>query len=129
MSGRMRARWIAWGGVGLWAALIFAASSVPGSNVPGRFGALAHFVEYAVFGGLLFIAYRADVPARRAIVLAIVTASLYGITDEFHQSFVPMRMPDPMDWLVDTLGAITGALVAAGVTRQVLRHRESRNEG
>jgi VanZ family protein len=39
-----------------------------------------------------------------------VLASAYGITDELHQAFVPLRMPDPMDWLVDTVGAAVGAL-------------------
>jgi VanZ family protein len=31
--------------------------------------------------------------------------SLYGISDEFHQSFVPGRTPDPVDWATDTAGA------------------------
>ncbi len=38
-------------------------------------------------------------------LLPIVFASLYGITDEFHQRFVPGRTCDVFDWAADTTGA------------------------
>ncbi len=44
----------------------------------------------------------------RALLVAIVLATLYGVTDEFHQSFVPNRNTDPKDVLVDFLGATAG---------------------
>ena len=47
---------------------------------------------------------------------AIALATLYGVTDEFHQSFVPNRMTDPKDLLVDFLGATAGALAAMRFT-------------
>lgn len=72
----------------------------------------AHFCEYTVFGALLANALRCRLPLDRACVLAIVCASLYGVTDEIHQLFVPGRMCDPMDWLVDTLGASLGSGLA-----------------
>jgi VanZ family protein len=43
-------------------------------------------------------------------VLAIVTASAYGITDEVHQFFVPFRESSWLDWLADTIGAAIGAM-------------------
>ena len=46
------------------------------------------------------------------MLLAIVVASAYGVTDEFHQLFVPGRACDPVDWMVDTAGAALGALLA-----------------
>lgn len=73
---------------------------------------LAHFCEYTVFGALLANALRCHLPLGRACLLAIVCASLYGVTDEIHQLFVPGRMCDPMDWLVDTLGASLGSGLA-----------------
>lgn len=73
---------------------------------------LAHFCEYTVFGALLANALRCRLSLGRACVLAIVCASLYGVTDEIHQLFVPGRMCDPMDWLVDTLGASLGSGLA-----------------
>jgi VanZ family protein len=56
---------------------------------------------------------------RRALgyfFLIAAIASVYGITDEFHQSFVPGRDANIWDWLADTIGACIGAglAVAAG---------------
>jgi len=112
-----------WSAVALWAAAIFAASAMPGSNLPGGYSVQAHFIEYFVLSALLYMALGVDRDRTSAILLAIVLASAYGISDEFHQSFVPMRTPDPIDWLVDTLGAATGALTAAWVVSAASRRR------
>mgnify|MGYP000170243322 CR=1 FL=1 len=40
------------------------------------------------------------------IIASLIFASLYGASDEWHQSFVPGRMSDIQDWLADTLGAL-----------------------
>ena len=45
------------------------------------------------------------------VALAVACASLYGVTDELHQYFVPGRACDPADWLVDTCAAALGALL------------------
>ena len=44
--------------------------------------------------------------------MAIILATAYGASDEFHQSFVPGRYADPRDILADFTGAVLG--VAAG---------------
>lgn len=80
---------------------------------------LCHFLEYALFGILLTNALHCHLPLPRAVAVAIVCASLYGASDEFHQLFVADRMCDPLDWLVDTAGAALGA----GLAFAVLRHR------
>ncbi len=36
---------------------------------------------------------------------AVILASLYGLADEFRQSFTPGRSVELADWLVDTAGA------------------------
>ena len=36
-------------------------------------------------------------PVAHAVLL--VLGALYGITDEWHQMYVPGRMPDVADWL------------------------------
>ncbi len=76
-----------------------------------------HFCEYAVFGILLANALRCHVPMPRAWLAAVALASLYGITDEFHQAFVPTRTPDVFDWVVDTLAALLGAFAASRFLR------------
>jgi VanZ like family len=113
-----------WGLVAAWAAVIFAFSSTPGSALPGGYSVQAHLIEYAIFGAVLYAALRLDHPPARAAVLAIALASAYGITDEWHQSFVPMRTPDPVDWLLDTTGA-TIAVLAAVALERFARHRSA----
>lgn len=66
----------------------------------------AHFTEYAVLAGLLWLALRSSPKsARHATAIAFALAALYALSDEVHQSFVPGRMPDVRDWLVDLAGA------------------------
>ena len=43
--------------------------------------------------------------------MAIALASFYGMTDEFHQSFVPFRYSHVLDWVADTVGAGLGVLL------------------
>lgn len=130
-------RVLSWTLVALWAGVIFFMSANTGDDLSDGDGLvarvrallmaaqvalvgsgadlvspLAHFCEYAVFGFLLQNALGCSAPARRAVVLAIVVASAYGVTDELHQLFVPGRACDPVDWLVDTVGAALGALIA-----------------
>lgn len=97
----------------LWAGVIFAGSATPGSRVPGRFGYLAHFIEYAVFGALLSRTTHRDDDPVGGSMMAVAIASAYAVTDEVHQAFVPMRSVDPRDWIVDTAGALTAVLVIA----------------
>lgn len=40
------------------------------------------------------------------MISSLIFISLYGASDEWHQSFVPGRMSDTLDWLADTLGGI-----------------------
>lgn len=110
---RTRALWIT---AVLWMGVIFALSSLPGGSVPaGNYSSLGHFTVYAVLGTLLFLAVRDRHGGWVAVVIAVAMASAYGVTDEFHQSFVPGRMPDPADWMMDTFGAFVGAAVTLGV--------------
>ncbi|MDO4854768.1 MAG: VanZ family protein [Coriobacteriia bacterium] len=54
----------------------------------------------------------------RLPLLAMVLASLYGISDEFHQIFVPQRSCDPADWAVDTIAALIGALICYALVKR-----------
>jgi len=102
-----------------WMAVIFGLSSLPGSAIPGTGGMYAHFGMYAILGALLYLAFRHETPdTGRALALAVITASAYGVTDELHQAFVPGRVPDVVDWAVDTLGALAGAWLMLLVTRR-----------
>ncbi len=92
-----------------WSIVIFALSSVPGSNLPGHWSYEAHFTEYAILGLLVTFALARRPGLAAAMAIALAVCSAYGITDELHQAFVPGRTPDPLDWGMDTLGAAAGA--------------------
>jgi hypothetical protein len=83
---------------------VFAASSRPVVSGLGFEGGdkVAHFAVYGLLGTLLCRVWGSG---WRAAVLALATASLFGATDEWHQSFVPGRDSDVMDWLADSSGA------------------------
>ncbi|MDX8412805.1 MAG: VanZ family protein [Mariprofundales bacterium] len=76
-----------------------------------------HGCAYAVMGWLAWHTWRHHCPAQTAIYLAALFCSLYGISDEWHQSFIPGRDADPFDWLADTIGGCAGAITAYGWSR------------
>ncbi len=106
-----------WGPVVLQMAIIFAASSIQNlGELPGGMSDKSgHSIGYALLGGLFLRAFARgrlrDVTWRRAAA-AIIVATLYGVSDEFHQMFVPGRTADRYDVLADCIGATLG--VAAG---------------
>lgn len=94
--------------------LIFALSAQPGvpglmPEIPGLDKA-AHALEYAVLGLLLARAFGGG---WRRVLAAVAVAALYGLTDEWHQSFVPGREATLGDWAADWAGALAGAISTA----------------
>jgi len=75
----------------------------------------AHLILYMVFGLLLHFTLknaRNPVMTRYAAVLAVIFGTIYGITDEIHQAFVPFRTPSYADLIADIVGlALAQALV------------------
>lgn len=111
----MPERWI-WTLAALaWAGLIFWASSQEAGSgrldlidIPGL-DKVAHFVSFGVLAALAAQALR-GVGDVWSLVLAVVLASAYGVTDELHQQFTPGRTPSVLDWVADTLGAVAFVL-------------------
>ena len=106
-----------------YAYLIFVASSEDTSSItiPPYVDKLIHFVEFGILClALCWSLSSAQVGSKEIykIILAIGITSLYGISDEFHQSFTPHRSADVFDWLADTVGA-----VAAGFLWQTLVYK------
>ena len=108
----------------LWAGVIFYASSRPGSTLPGGYSIEGHLGEYFIFGALLVWALSPPMTLGRAVAIAAILASVYGMTDEFHQHFVAQRTPDVVDWGFDTIGALAGALTARTVSEFLARRRQ-----
>ena len=94
--------------------LIFIQSSFPSPihepDVP-YFDKYLHVIAYAVLGVLFFRAYRTlrlGDDTTKVVLLSILSAGLYGISDEIHQYFVPGREADAMDAAVNFVGAACG---------------------
>ena len=94
------------------AIFLVSGSSSPPDLPGGLVDVNAHGVTYAVLGALLVRAladgvWRGVGPATACS--AVLLASIYGLTDEWHQSFVPARTPEMRDLVADTIGAAAGA--------------------
>ena len=103
-----------WGpAVALMAAFFFVSDAPGPPPLPGSVSDMvAHAVAYAALGAAMLRgmagAEWARVDARGALLAALLAAA-YGLTDEFHQSFVPGRTPELRDVAADALGAASGA--------------------
>jgi VanZ family protein len=93
---------------------IYIQSSQPGTEyLPDiRFlDKFLHFCAYSLLGILFFRAYE-TLPLKNfknsLILISIGSATLYGISDEIHQYFVPSRHADIMDVFANTIGSICG---------------------
>jgi VanZ family protein len=104
-----------WLPVVVWAAVIFALSSIPNLGTGlGLWDTVlrrgAHLTEYAILGALLLRALRRPLPALGAGIL-------YAASDELHQHFVRGRHGSPLDVLLDSLGVAVGLYVASRLFR------------
>ena len=109
-----------------WAAIIFIASSIPGPQLPK----LAHMVNdkiihagiYLVFGLLIYRAFaprgNPDEFVWRRVIFSVALVIIYGVSDEFHQGFVPGRTKDILDASADACGGLISALVVYLVSRR-----------
>jgi len=67
---------------------------------------LHHAGAYFILAGLTVRAFRHFIAKLNWLLFgSLLFSSLYGISDEWHQSFVNGRYSDVNDWLADTLGA------------------------
>lgn len=105
-----------------WLALL-TATSIPSSSMPriSYSDKTMHFLAYGGLGFLLTLAFlvQGKFPELRgyAVLAAITVAALFGALDEFHQSFIPGRNAEMLDWIADFIGSIMGAYLCLGVLK------------
>lgn len=97
----------------IWAIIIFGFSANPTTQVSEVrwqdfvFKKFVHVVEYGVLATLIYRAFvNSGVDKKKAGYWAAGLAIIYGITDEFHQSYTPTREPTLRDVIFDTIGAL-----------------------
>lgn len=95
----------------VWAGFIFLLSHQPflESGLPGQWDfalrKIAHITEYAILTLLLIRALKEHrLKVSQIIILSIVIAVFYAISDEYHQTFILGRHGVPQDVLIDSLG-------------------------
>ncbi len=105
-----------------WMGLIFILSGIPADSFPaGTTSAqqsTAHVFLYSVLSYLIMGAVlsrqtdkkRNSVYKWKLSFFAVIFCVLYGITDEYHQGYVPGRFVSFSDLGVDAFGAVLGVL-------------------
>lgn len=93
----------------VYAAGIFAASSIPGRAMPvTRLLLQDKLVHAVVFAGLGALLYRAC----RRVWLTALLGGAYGVLDELHQRVTRGRSSELWDAVADAIGVLVGALAA-----------------
>jgi VanZ family protein len=114
-----------WLPVIIYCFLIFIQSSYPSPpHIPKipHMDKLAHIGIYAGLGMLFFRAFRTlrwTDNVMLVMALSAISASLYGISDEIHQHFIPYRQADIVDALADMLGSVLGVYLYRLVGRKI----------
>ena len=102
-----------WGPALAVLAAIFTVSHTPAPPLAGHVP--DYWAHMAVYALLALVILRGLAGGRRPgvtgarLLLAALLAAAYGITDEYHQSFVPGRDPSARDVAADAAGAVAGA--------------------
>ena len=111
--------------------MLFLFSSL--SRLPSPPGEFSYYdVHLAAYAGLGLLTARAlargslDRVGARVVSGAVLISSMYGVTDEYHQLFVPGREFDLLDIAADTIGSIVGAS-ALGAWSIIRRRFETRD--
>jgi len=81
-----------------------------------------HCVAYALLGALFLRAFKTSQiknNVKLMWILSVILSSLYGISDEIHQYFVPYRYAELMDVLADTLGSIMGVYIYQAIAGKI----------
>ncbi len=113
----------------IYCILIFLQSSFPSiESIPELpyTDKLLHFFAYAVLGALFLRAYKTlqiRNNLKLLIILSVLSSSLYGISDEIHQYFVPSRSFEYVDILADVLGSLFGVFIYQFIMEKLIDNR------
>ena len=118
----------------LWMLVIFVLSNQPAAISSGQSGVIvghlqqampgvstailtflvrksAHIIAYFILGILMYRALRINIRrwrTRTVASFALLSCSLYAVTDEIHQLFVPGRSGELRDVMIDSIAALVG---------------------
>lgn len=109
-------------------ATLFYLSSLHSIDIDLGFSAqdkLMHMTAYGILGVLILGGMSLPVTGYNfnQVGLATFIATLYGITDEWHQAYVPGRDSDVLDLVADCLGALLATLLMRALVRRLCRRQ------
>jgi VanZ family protein len=112
-------------------ALIFYMSSGPVNSptlnaIPDYY---LHSSGYSLLSVLLFWAWNEGLASKKepgSYLFPVLITVLYGISDEFHQSFVPGRDSAAIDVMFDAIGAMLGVAIVRLLYRLISSFRRTR---
>ncbi|MDR1024776.1 MAG: VanZ family protein [Treponema sp.] len=110
---------------GIW--FLSSQSTLPKPKGVFGYDKLQHLLAYTALAGAAGLWVSPEKWRRRrllALGLAAAAASVYGVTDELHQYFVPGRSCSVRDWIADAAGSVIGAAIAAVLAGRFLRRRQ-----
>jgi len=115
-----------------WLTQFFASLGIDVGPVAGILNLIvrkcAHFVEYAVFGGLLYRAAQRTWPGGSAGAVALLLAVLGAACDELGQTQVVGRTPAFKDVVLDSCGGAGGVWIAMRAHASGLWGRQRRRK-
>lgn len=94
----------------------------------GMLRTLAHCLEFMGLSMLTFNATYATFETKLTPFIAFCGTVLYAITDEIHQIFVPDRAFQISDILVDSTGALIGAIASLIILQIILLIKKRGNK-
>ncbi len=129
-----------------WMAVIFTLSHQPAAVSSGQSGVIvghlqqampgvstailtflvrksAHIIAYFILGILMYRALRITIrrwQTRTVASFALLSCSLYAVTDEIHQLFVPGRSGELRDVMIDSIAALVGVGLCVWLMRRWL---------
>ena len=127
-----------------WMAVIFTLSHQPAAVSSGQSGVIvghlqqampgvsttiltflvrksAHIIAYFILGILMYRALRINIRrwrTRTVASFALLSCSLYAVTDEIHQLFVPGRSGELRDVMIDSIAALVGVGLCVWLMRR-----------
>ncbi len=107
-----------WLPVFLYCAIIFVQSSFPSpEQIPELpyIDKFLHVTAYGIMGALFLRAYSTSESIgsniKLVVFLSILSTTVYGVSDEIHQSYVSSRSSEILDVVADFIGSICGTFV------------------
>ena len=116
----------------IFAVVIFIVSNGPMPDLP-KLGIqwedkILHFIAYAFLGFSTILFIKANfqkLNKKQIIIWSIIITSIYGLSDEIHQYYVPGRYSEFLDWFADFLGACFSAGIFMFLKNKVVKIDEN----